>query len=82
MPTHMHLGRLLHVCEDVRAFMGFHILMDINRQPSTEDYWKKDPIHYYKPIAQRISSDRFRDISRYLHFVDNSTLSQRLSKLR
>ena len=41
--------------------------MGINCQPSTEDYWKKDPIHYYKPIAQRISRDRFRDISRYLH---------------
>ena len=64
-------------CEDIRAFMGFNILMGINRQPSTEDYWKKDPIHYYKPIAQRISRDRFQDISRYLHFVDNSTLSLR-----
>ena len=64
-------------CEDVRAFMSFNILMDIDRQPSTEDYWKKDPIHYYKPIAQRISRDRFRDISRYLHFVDNYTLSLR-----
>ena len=55
--------------------MGFNILMGINRQPSTDDYWKKDPIHYYKPIAQRISRDRFRDISKYFHFVDNSTLS-------
>ena len=62
-------------CKDIRAFMGFNILMGINRQPSTEDYWKKDPFHYYKPIAQRISRDRFQDISRYLHFVDNSTLS-------
>ena len=66
-----------YTCEDVRAFMGFNILMGINRQPSTEDYWKKDPIPYYKPIAQRISRDRFRDISRYLHFVGNSTLSLR-----
>ena len=67
--------------EDVRALMGFNILMGTNRQPSTEDYWKKDPIHYYKPIFQRISKYRFRDISRYLHFVDYS-LSQSLSKLR
>ena len=60
-------------CKYIRAFMGLNILICINRQPSTEDYWKKDPIHYYKPISQRIS----RDISRYLHFVDNSTLSLR-----
>ena len=59
--------------EDVCAFMGFSILMGINRQPATDDYWKRDSVHYYKPIAQRISSDRFRDISRYLHFVDNLT---------
>ena len=62
-------------CKDIRTFMGFNILMGINRRPSTEDYWKKDPINYYKPIAQRLPRDRFRDISRYLHFVDNSTLS-------
>ena len=63
--------------EDIRAFIGFSILMGINQQSSMDDYWKKDPIHNYKPIAQRISRDRFRDISRYLHFVDNTTLSQR-----
>ena len=51
--------------------------MGINQQSSMDDYWKKDPIHNYKPIAQRISRDRFRDISRYLYFVDNTTLSQR-----
>ena len=44
-------------CKDIQAFMGFNILMGINRQLSTEDYWKKDPIHYYKPISQRISRD-------------------------
>ena len=62
--------------EDIRAFIGFSIPMGINQQSSMDDYWKKDPIHNYKPIAQRISRDRFRDISRYLHFVDNTTLSQ------
>ena len=63
--------------EDIRAFIGFSILMGINQQSSMDDYWTKDPIHNYKPIAQRISRDRFRDISRYPHFVDNTTLSQR-----
>ena len=46
-----------------------------------DDYWKKDPIHNYKPIALRISRDS-RDISRYLRFVDNTTLSQRVSEAR
>ena len=63
--------------EDIRGFIGFSILMGINQQSSMDDYWKKDPIHNYKPIAQRISRDIFRDISRYLHFIENTTLSQR-----
>ena len=63
--------------EDIRAFICFCILMGINQQSSMDDYWKKDPIHSYKLIAQRISRDRFRDISRCLHFIDNTTLSQR-----
>ena len=62
--------------EDIRALIGFSILMDINQQSSMDDYSKKDSIHNYKPIAQRISKDS-RDISRYLSFVDNTTLSQR-----
>ena len=69
--------------------MGFNILMGIVRLPSIEDYWKKDPHLNYSPIASRISRDRFRDIRRYLHFADNSTLlspgepgSDRLAKVR
>ena len=32
---------------------------------------------HYTPIADRISRDRFRELSRYLHFVDNTTLLPR-----
>ena len=43
--------------------------------PSTEDYWKQSPVYHYSPIADKISRRRYREISRYLHFVDNSTLA-------
>ena len=62
---------------DVKAFLGFSILMGINVLPSLDDYWKLDKTLRYAPVADRISRDRFRDISRYLHFVDNSTLEPR-----
>ena len=62
---------------ELRAHMGFSILMGVNKLPEIEDYWKKDPHLHYGPIADRITRDRFRDISRYLHFVDNSTLVPR-----
>ena len=65
--------------EDLEAYFGFNILMGINSLPSLEDYWKKDPVYHYAPVSDRISKDRFTEISRYLHFVDNSTLSPRTS---
>lgn len=61
--------------EDYEAFMGFNILMGIIKEPSLSSYCKRDPVYHYAPIADRISRDRFREISRYLHYVDNSTLS-------
>ena len=60
--------------EELKACLGVCILMGINHLPALEDYWSKDPTYHYSPIADRITSDRYRDISRYLHFVDNSRL--------
>ena len=62
---------------ELRAYLGFSILMGIVHVPAVEDHWKRDPALHYSPIADRISRDRFRDLSRYLHFVDNSTLIPR-----
>ena len=63
--------------EELKAFLGFCILMGINSLPALKDYWKRDPAFHYAPIADRITRDRFLEISRYLHFVDNDTLPQR-----
>ena len=62
---------------ELRAYLGFSILMAIAHVPAIEDYWKRDPVLRYAPVSDRISRDRFRDISRYLHFTDNSTLIPR-----
>ena len=51
--------------------------MGINYLPSLNDYWSRDPRLRYAPVADRISRDRFREVSRYLHFVDNDTLVPR-----
>ena len=57
---------------ELKAFLGFHILMGINHLPSLDDYWRRDPLLHYAPIAGRITRDRFREVSRYLHFVNDS----------
>lgn len=59
----------------LRAYFNFCILIGIVRLPSLDDYWKKDLRLHYDSVASRITRDRFRDIRRYLHFVDNDSLS-------
>ena len=63
--------------EELKAFFGFTILMGIDRLPSVDDYWSKDPLLHYAPIAERNPRLRFREISRYLHFVKNEDLAPR-----
>ena len=74
---------------DIEAFIGFNILMGINSLPSLAMYWGNDSIHHYAPIADRISRERYKQMSRYLHFCDNTSLAplgtpsyDRLGKVR
>ena len=75
--------------EELCAYMGFMLLMGVVHLPSLYDYWKKDEVYNYSPVASRISRNRFLELHRYLHFEDNSTLSppgspeyDRLGKVR
>ena len=63
--------------EGLCAYFGFMILMGINKKSEIRDYWNRDPQMLYSPIADRISRDRFEEIIRYLHFVDNLNLPTR-----
>jgi hypothetical protein len=63
--------------DELWAYFRFMILMGVNQLPALADYWKLDPTYRYRPIADRITRDRFLEISRYLHFVDNTTLPSR-----
>jgi len=53
--------------------------MGLVHLPSLDDYWKRDPLFHYAPIANPISWDRFRELLWYLHFIDNATLLSRRS---
>ena len=61
--------------EELCAYFGFMILMGIVRLPRFDDYWRKDAIYHYSPVASRITRDRFRELKKYLHFANNSTLA-------
>ena len=63
--------------EELKAYLGFMVLMGINELPEIRDYWSRDPCLHYSPIASRITRNRFEEICRYLHFIDNDTLPAR-----
>ena len=62
---------------EIRAYLGFMLLMGINELPEIRDYWSSHEYLRYAPIADRISRNHFETITRYLHFVDNATLPSR-----
>ena len=41
--------------DELRAFLGFSVLMGINHLPSLNDYWSRDPRLRYAPVADRIT---------------------------
>ena len=59
--------------EELLAYFGFMTLMGINTLPALNDYWKLDSRYHYSPIADRIPRNRFREITRVLHFADNTS---------
>ena len=63
--------------EELQAYFGFCVLMGINHLPALDDYWSTDPTLHYSGIASRITRDRFRELTRYLHFADNAALAPR-----
>ena len=63
--------------EELKAYLGFSILMGLNRLPDLYDYWSLDECYHYYPIASRISRKRFLEIQRFLHFTDNATIVPR-----
>ena len=60
--------------DEMKAYLGFNILMGMNRLPELYDYWSLDECFHYFPIASRITRKRFLEIQCFLHFVDNSTI--------
>ena len=63
--------------EELMEYLGFCILMAVNHLPEVENYWRREKVYHYWPIASRISHELFQEISRYLQLVDNSRLLSR-----
>ena len=62
---------------EIKAYLGFMIVMGINRLPEIRDYWSVDMKLNNSYISSLITRKCFEEISRYIHFVDNTTLPLR-----
>ena len=60
--------------EELKACIGFHIIMGLNHLPEVGDYWCSDEKLGNSFIASRIPCDCFEEISQYLHLVGNTGL--------
>ena len=50
--------------EELQAYTGFMTLMGLVKLPSIYDYWQRDEIYHYSPVASRITRDRFFELHR------------------
>ena len=74
---------------DISAYFGIMIMMGLVHLPSLHDYWKRDTLYNCPAIADHMSRDRFLEIHKYLHFVNNESVThpghpefERLCKIR
>ena len=63
--------------EELMAFVGLNIAIGIISLPSIEDYWSTDPILSHSWFHVIMSRDRFREILRYVHLVNNKKAPSR-----
>ena len=62
--------------EELKAYLGFRVVMGVCKLPEIRDYWSTDQKLNNSFISSRITRSRFKEITRYLHFVDNESLPQ------
>ena len=65
--------------EDILAFISMNIAMGIISLPSIRDYWSNEPLMAHPWFGTVMSRNRFQQILRYFHIVDNSIAQDRAS---
>lgn len=57
--------------QELRAFIGLHILMAIHDLPQLKFYWSSDPVLNVSAISEPITSKRFKKITENIHLNNN-----------
>lgn len=57
--------------EEIKAFLGVSIAIGLVNLPELDDYWRSGSIYGMPWFSSIFTRDRFKQILRYLHVVDN-----------
>jgi hypothetical protein len=70
--------------DELRAYFALILLMSQVRKPSIHEYWSKDKCTDTPIFRETMIRERFRLISRFLHFAEDSSAdpSDKLRKIR
>ena len=52
---------------EMKAFIGLHVLFGIKQLPATHLYWSKDQLVGVRAVQKIISINRFDKLSQYMH---------------
>ena len=56
---------------EIKAFLGINFVMGINKLPSMAEYWRIDEFIGNEEIKAATTRNRFQEVLRNLHFVNN-----------
>lgn len=60
--------------DELRAYIGCHVIMGIHKLPNLKCYWSSDPMLRVDVIADTMTAKRFEKITQNLHLNDNENL--------
>jgi len=58
--------------DEMKAFLGLHVLFGIERLPATRLYWSEDPLIGVPFVKKVTSRNRFDKLSKYFHVNNNA----------
>ena len=58
--------------EEIKAFLGLHVLFGIKQLPAIRLYWNNDPLIGVLAVQKVMSRSRFDKLSKYFHLNSNA----------
>lgn len=60
--------------DELKAYIGCHIIMGIHKLPNLKAYWSSDPLLRVDAVADTMTENRFEKITQNLHLNNNENL--------